>query len=491
MAKKSGENSNAHSKNGFNDVIGIVLILFIALPLLIAQFSFDINDIAFHTTSFNKHAHNWIGPLGAHLAHWFFLLVGQGAYLLPWISGAFGLSYLFGIPHFLRERVRWFLLWSVLLLISVTGIFHLLDINHYAGHASERIGASHAGGGLGWLTYDYGFWMMGTIGAAIVYAALGLIALLFLTNFHLSTWIRLLMRKENFTPVEGKKSPDELALEKRAQELEKQKRQLEEEVGKSGKFPERAADKLPEKVSSGLGADGLPVPEPTVRDLSVPQQKGPRVRKTTFPEPPKEIAPATDGLEVGEVIHAEEIPAATADEILGRKSADKKSVEETKLEPALAEAVVAEKSETEKSAEPKREAPAAETSKETSKPASPAGDKHANNGEVKPRFDFYKILPGTEEAVTDKEFKRAAPAATKEVYFLQVAAFRSPSDADNLKARLALAGIEAQIQTATLPDGQVWHRVRVGPFSNQDELSKSRAALKENKLEANLIKVRE
>jgi cell division protein FtsN len=141
----------------------------------------------------------------------------------------------------------------------------------------------------------------------------------------------------------------------------------------------------------------------------------------------------------------------------------------------------------EKSTEPQKETPAAETSK----PAVPSGDKHAKNGEVKPRFDFYKILPGTEEAVTDKEFKRATPAATKEVYFLQVAAFQRPSDADNLKARLALAGIEAQIQTATLPDGQVWHRVRVGPFSNQDELSKSRAALKENKLEANLIKVRE
>ena len=102
-----------------------------------------------------------------------------------------------------------------------------------------------------------------------------------------------------------------------------------------------------------------------------------------------------------------------------------------------------------------------------------------------------EILPGTEEAVTDKEFKRSTPAATKEVYFLQVAAFQNPSDADNLKARLALAGIETQIQTATLPDGKVWHRVRVGPFSNQDELSKSRAVLKENKLEANLIKVRE
>ncbi len=343
MAKKSGENSNAHSKNGFNDVIGIVLILFLALPLLIAQFSFDINDIAFHTTNVNKHTHNWIGPLGAHLAHWFFLLVGQGAYLLPWIFGAFGLSYLFGIPHFLRERVRWFIAWSVLLLIAATGIFHLLDINHYAGHAHERIGAHSAGGGLGWLTYDYGFWMMGTIGAAIVYAALGLIALLFLTNFHLSTWIRLLMRKENFTPVE-KKSDDELALEKRAQELEKQKRQLEEEVGKSGKFPDRVADKLPEKVSSGLGADGLPVPEPMVRDLSVPQQKGPRVRKTTLPEPPKEIAPATDGLEVGEVIHAEEIPAATTDAILGRKSETEKTPESTGsagFQPASAEAQLA------------------------------------------------------------------------------------------------------------------------------------------------------
>ncbi len=143
----------------------------------------------------------------------------------------------------------------------------------------------------------------------------------------------------------------------------------------------------------------------------------------------------------------------------------------------------------EKSAEKPADAQKATPAEDASKPAT--GEKHAKNGEVKPRFDFYKILPGTEEAVTDKEFKRTSPAATKEVYFLQVAAFQSPSDADNLKARLALAGIETQIQTATLPDGQVWHRVRVGPFSNQDELSKSRAALKENKLEANLIKVRE
>lgn len=111
--------------------------------------------------------------------------------------------------------------------------------------------------------------------------------------------------------------------------------------------------------------------------------------------------------------------------------------------------------------------------------------------QAKPRFDFYKILPGTEEAVTDTEFKRAPSPASKEIYFLQVAAFQNPADADNLKARLALAGIESKIQTAQLPDGKTWHRVRVGPFSDQNELRASREALKQNELEANLIKVRE
>jgi cell division protein FtsN len=110
---------------------------------------------------------------------------------------------------------------------------------------------------------------------------------------------------------------------------------------------------------------------------------------------------------------------------------------------------------------------------------------------LKLEFDFYKILPGWEEAVTDREFGRQATRASKEVYFLQVAAFPKPADADNLKARLALSGIESKIQTAQLPDGKIWHRVRIGPFSDKNELSDSREALKRINLEANLIKIRE
>ena len=65
------------------------------------------------------------------------------------------------------------------------------------------------------------------------------------------------------------------------------------------------------------------------------------------------------------------------------------------------------------------------------------------------------------------------------------------ADADNLKATLALSGIESKIQTAKLDDGSIWHRVRVGPFSDQNELNESRQALKQAGLEAILVKVRQ
>lgn len=124
------------------------------------------------------------------------------------------------------------------------------------------------------------------------------------------------------------------------------------------------------------------------------------------------------------------------------------------------------------------------------KPA-PAEDRQAKAG--KPRFDFYKILPGKEEAVTEQEVSRAAqkPVSGKETLYLQAGAFQRASDADNLKARIAFLGVEAAIQTATLPDGSVWHRVRLGPYAGMDGIDRARNILKQNGLDATLIKVRE
>jgi len=112
----------------------------------------------------------------------------------------------------------------------------------------------------------------------------------------------------------------------------------------------------------------------------------------------------------------------------------------------------------------------------------------------KPRFDFYKILPGTEEPVSDQELKQAAPAAAngvKDNFYLQVGSFQTEAEADNLKAKLALLGVEAVIQTATLPQKGVWHRVRVGPYNDIQDVNRIRATLAQNSIESSLIKVRE
>ena len=325
MAKKPGDNPS--SKNGFNDVIGIALLA-LALLLLVAQLSFDRGDLSSVRIPPNKEIHNWIGVIGAYLAWFTFVPLGLAAYVLPWISAAFGVAYLMDFLGYLRERLRWCLLWTALLFVSITGLLHLANNVDLIKDWTQSISAYFAGGWLGYLTYgrlntyDYGFVLLGRLGATVVYAALGLISLLFLTNFQLGHWIRILLQKVESAPGDELKSGEEIVLEKRARELEKQKRQIEAEVV---------------KVASGLGADGQPVPEPTVRDLSVPQAKGPRYRKSTLPEPPpKETAPAEEIIEVGEVIPASEIRPASTEEILGRKSEASEKAAEAKPEPAEA-----------------------------------------------------------------------------------------------------------------------------------------------------------
>jgi cell division protein FtsN len=127
-------------------------------------------------------------------------------------------------------------------------------------------------------------------------------------------------------------------------------------------------------------------------------------------------------------------------------------------------------------------------------PAKPE-EKAAAAVDVKPRFDFYKILPGSEEPVSEQQLREAQqkPSTAKgtQTFFLQAGAFQNAPDADNLKARLALLGIQASIQTTTLPDKGVWHRVRAGPYAAAEDLNRARDLLKQNGIESSLIRVRE
>ena len=115
------------------------------------------------------------------------------------------------------------------------------------------------------------------------------------------------------------------------------------------------------------------------------------------------------------------------------------------------------------------------------KEESPEGNKAENN------FDFYTILPETESTVTEQEVKESS--IKKDNYFLQVGAFQNEADADNMKAKLALQGFEAVVQTATIPEKGVWHRVRVGPLNDIGQINKIRGDLTTSGFNTDLIKV--
>ncbi len=122
-------------------------------------------------------------------------------------------------------------------------------------------------------------------------------------------------------------------------------------------------------------------------------------------------------------------------------------------------------------------------------------------GGEKPKFDFYKILPGSEEAVSDKELRermrtaKSQPSsqqdASRDVYFIQAGSFQNPADADNQKARLAILGFESSVEPANLPDKGTWYRVRMGPYTKVEDINKVRQALAQNGIDANLVKIKD
>jgi cell division protein FtsN len=136
-----------------------------------------------------------------------------------------------------------------------------------------------------------------------------------------------------------------------------------------------------------------------------------------------------------------------------------------------------------------KEQPALAKPDATKSPA--AAEKPAATSDGKQRFEFYKILTDKQGATAaTKPADKSQPArplsadsktaASYEPQILQAGSFSNASEAENLKAKLALLGVEANIQSATIPDKGVWYRVRVGPYKNADEMNNARSFLKQN-----------
>jgi cell division protein FtsN len=109
-------------------------------------------------------------------------------------------------------------------------------------------------------------------------------------------------------------------------------------------------------------------------------------------------------------------------------------------------------------------------------------------------YDFFTVLPEMEVVVPEQELiKRSQPQESPNVqadsasYLLQVGSFRSKSDAEQMKARLALLGIMTRIQTVTVNDA-IWHRVRVGPINGARQAEAMRSQLADNDIDSLVMK---
>ena len=109
------------------------------------------------------------------------------------------------------------------------------------------------------------------------------------------------------------------------------------------------------------------------------------------------------------------------------------------------------------------------------------------------RFDFYELLPKFEVVIPETE--RDAKPDNQPValdqpgsYVLQAGSFSQFSDADRMKASLALLGIASRVQKVTIDDS-TYHRVRVGPIADLEQVNRLRGQLYDAEVEILLIRL--
>ena len=149
------------------------------------------------------------------------------------------------------------------------------------------------------------------------------------------------------------------------------------------------------------------------------------------------------------------------------------------------------------------------------------------------RFDFYTLLPGDGVAMSDEELAATAEAeAAAEAaeagadgtddagadarhpdaadladapdpdadadtpiddgarYVLQAGAFGEAGDAEAVKARIALLGLGARVEPATIDGGRTVYRVRMGPYDSAAALAEAKRKLADGGLPSLAIRAR-
>ncbi len=129
---------------------------------------------------------------------------------------------------------------------------------------------------------------------------------------------------------------------------------------------------------------------------------------------------------------------------------------------------------------------------------SPASASASDDGAVttvadspaEPDLDFYDMLPKQEVEVPGSSGKTSAATARTPLptgdAVLQAGSFKQSTEAEKMQAQLALVGISAKIQRASVDD-ETWYRVRIGPIATVEDLRVIQSKLREAEISATAV----
>ncbi len=108
-----------------------------------------------------------------------------------------------------------------------------------------------------------------------------------------------------------------------------------------------------------------------------------------------------------------------------------------------------------------------------------------NNTTSKPIMTFYDTLAkpeknGKEPAPSDSKIEAKIDKSSKNVYAVQAGAMRDRSLADALVSKLKKNGYSAYIVSSESSGKGIWHKVRLGAFSNKEDAHKEAARIEKN-----------
>ena len=104
-------------------------------------------------------------------------------------------------------------------------------------------------------------------------------------------------------------------------------------------------------------------------------------------------------------------------------------------------------------------------------------------------YTFYSRLKDFEVVVNEESAYNSSRSVSENyIYLIQAGSFKTKAQAERLLVELTLLGLEPNINSAKNSSGNLWYRVRLGPFTTRGGMTAARSTIISNNLEAMVMK---